>query len=120
MDDALKALAISAVFGLMTGGGALAAGKIIVTPLVELSVGKSVIIHGARSNTCGSPPPAWTDLEASLPSSSLGAFSDGGVGTRLSARCNGPTPARAIKFTAKTKGSEKVYLEGDRITITVK
>lgn len=120
MDNALKVLAISAVFGLVTSGATLAAGKIIVMPLVEVSVGKSVIIHGARSNACGAPPPAWADIKAMLPSSSLGTFSDGGVGTRLSKKCNGPTPARAIKFTAKTKGSEKIYLQGDRITITVK
>lgn len=120
MDNTLKALAISAIFGLAAAGGAMAAGKIVVKPVVELSVGKSVIIHGARSSACGAAPPAWADLKASLPSSSLGTFSDGGIGTRLSKQCNGPTPARAIKFTAKTKGSEKVYLQGDRITITVK
>ncbi len=120
MHNALKALAISAVLGLMTGGGALAAGKIIVKPLVELSVGKSVVIHGARSNTCGAPPPAWADIKASLPNTSLGAFSDGGVGTRLSKQCNGPTPARAITFTAKSKGTDNISLFGDRISITVK
>jgi hypothetical protein len=49
----------------------------------------------------------------------LGTFSDGGVGERYSRRCNGTTPARAVRFTATTPGQEQIEMFGDTIDITV-
>ena len=87
-------------------------------PDVRLSVGQSTVIHGARGQ-CGQPPPDWDHVVRELPSSTTGSFSDGGIGTRQSRSCGGPTPARAVNFTAESAGSEQIELFGDPINITV-
>lgn len=85
---------------------------------VELTVGQSTIIHGMRGK-CGKAAPNWDRVAKRLPLITTGSFSDGGLGTRYSNRCNGETPARAIKFTAEKVGSEQITLYGDPINITV-
>jgi len=85
---------------------------------VTLSVGQSAIIHGARGE-CGEAPPTWSRVAERLPIVGLGTFSDGGEGTRHSRSCGGPTPARAVRFTATTPGHEQIELFRDPIDITV-
>jgi CubicO group peptidase (beta-lactamase class C family) len=86
---------------------------------VTLSVGQSTVIHGARG-ACGEAPPDWEEVIRGLPLSLIGSYSDGGLGVRRSRSCGGPTPARAVKFTAEKAGSEQIVLYGDPINITVK
>ncbi len=86
---------------------------------VTLSVGQSTVIHGARGE-CGEAPPDWEEVVRGLPLSLTGSYSDGGLGVRWSRSCGGPTPARAVKFTAEKAGSEQIVLYGDPINITVK
>ena len=85
---------------------------------VNLIIGQSAIIHGARGE-CGRPQPDWDLVFPRLPHSLTGSFSDGGTGTRQSRSCGGPTPARAVRFTAERAGSEQIELFGDTINITV-
>jgi hypothetical protein len=87
---------------------------------VSLRVGQSTIIHGVRGRACGSPAPSWAETMATLPGSQIGAFSDGGIGTRTSRVCGGTVPARAIRFKATRKGSEVVTVQGDPVSITVR
>jgi hypothetical protein len=86
---------------------------------VALKVGQSTIIHGARGNACGAPAPSWAEVAPTLPASSIGTVSDGGVGTRGSRSCGGNVPARAIRYKAIKKGAEVVTIQGDPISITV-
>ncbi|SDE94579.1 hypothetical protein [Rhodospira trueperi] len=109
------------VFGCLLGGAIFStamAQNIPYRETVTLSVGQSAIIHGARGQ-CGEAPPDWSAVAARLPMVSVGTFSDGGVGERRSRRCNGPTPARAVRFTATTPGQEQIELFGDTVDITV-
>lgn len=86
---------------------------------VNIGVGQSITIHGARGN-CGEAPPNWSRVKAQLPKISVASYADGGVGTRVSNKCGGPTPARAIIVIGKKAGTESIVLYGDPITITVK
>jgi hypothetical protein len=83
-----------------------------------LKVGQTVVVKGVRSQTCGQTPPPFTAGEA--PTSTLGSFSGGRVGTMNSRACGGATPAREVRFTAKKAGSETVTVFGDSVTITVR
>lgn len=83
-----------------------------------LKVGQSTVIHGARGR-CGEQPPPWETAFHRLPPLSIGIWSDGGVGYRISNSCGGPTPARAIVFTATVAGDEQFYLYEDPVTIRV-
>ncbi|HEV7247590.1 MAG TPA: hypothetical protein VGN93_11445 [Shinella sp.] len=87
-------------------------------PEVRLVVGQSRIIHGERGD-CGRLPREWRDVWGNLPSSRIGEFSDAGVVRRYSMFCKGVTPARGIRFTAKTPGTEEMYVTGDYMKITV-
>lgn len=86
---------------------------------VSLEVGQSALIHGARGE-CGQNAPGWEKVAPSLPTLSTGKFSDGGLGTRNSRKCGGPTPARAVRFTATTPGTEQIQLYGNPIRIEVR
>lgn len=87
-------------------------------PTVTLAVGQSRIIHGERGD-CGKLPRAWDKVEASLPATRTGNFSDGGLVRRNSNFCQGLTPARGILFTATTPGTEEFDIQGDFIKMTV-
>jgi hypothetical protein len=109
------------VFGSVAGVAACSAAMAENIPYresVTLSVGQSTIVHGARGQ-CGEAPPDWSAVAGRLPMVGLGTFSDGGVGERYSRRCNGTTPARAVRFTATTPGQEQIEMFGDTIDITV-
>ena len=86
---------------------------------VFLEVGQSALIHAARGE-CGQQAPDWGKVAPLLPKSSTGKFSDGGLSTRKSQQCDGITPARVIRFTATTLGSEQIELEGDTIYVEVR
>ena len=106
------------LIGLMTVP--VAAQNIPTNLNVTLRVGQSTIIHGVRGRACGAPAPSWGEAAATLPSSQIGTFSDGGIGTRSSRVCGGSVPARAIRFKATKKGSEVVNVQGDPVAITVR
>ncbi|MBN16403.1 MAG: hypothetical protein CMJ15_14510 [Pelagibacterium sp.] len=86
--------------------------------LVTLGVGDSEIIHGRRG-ACGEMPPAWEVTRKDLPDIDIGSWSDGGIGLRNSRSCGGPTPARALMFTATAPGRTDFDLYSDPITIRV-
>ncbi|MBX3547430.1 hypothetical protein [Chelatococcus sp.] len=86
---------------------------------IALKIGQSVIVHGIRGRTCSDGAPSWSQAKAELPSSSLGSFSDGGVGTRNSRACGGMVPARAVRFKAIRKGSEVLNIQQDPISVTI-
>ena len=90
------------------------------SPNVTLKVGQTTVIHGIRGGSgCSDPAPDWATASATLPASTLGTFSDGGVGTRGSRSCGAVVPARAVRFKATKKGSEALNIQGDAITVTV-
>jgi hypothetical protein len=104
------------------GGGATAQlSPIEYSRTITLNVGESAIIHAYRAQCGSASAPSWDYTVGSgyLTPSSLGTYSDGGVGTRHSRSCGGATPARAIKFTAVTPGSETFEMFGDQVSITV-
>jgi hypothetical protein len=84
-----------------------------------LKVGQTVVLKGVRAPTCGQTPPAFAAMPGQ-PVSTLGTFSGGRIGTMNSRSCNGSTPAREVRFTAKKAGSETVSVFGDNVNITVR
>jgi hypothetical protein len=78
-------------------------------------VGQTVIIKGVRGSECGQAAGAINNM----PRSTLGTFSSGSAGTVVSRSCNGLTPARELRFTAKKPGTETITALGDSVTITV-
>ena len=91
---------------------------VVYNPDVTFTRGETKVIHAERGD-CGKLPRDWIDVEASLPSTSLGTFSDGGLARRNSKFCKGYTPARAILFTAHRAGVEQLKVEGEFIKVTV-
>lgn len=87
---------------------------------VTLKVGQSTLVKGIRHRDCGKPARAFSHYRPQLPRTSLGTFSDGGVGTTRSDRCGGVVPARGVLFTAKQRGTERLNIMGDPVTITVR
>lgn len=87
---------------------------------LSLKVGESAIIYGVRGWQCGQSAPSWEEIAKQLPTVSTGRFSDGGLGTRQSRGCGGPTPARAIQYTATATGNEQLILFTDPVNIEVK
>lgn len=85
---------------------------------VTLKVGQSAVIHGARG-ACGEQPPPWNAARWELPPLYIGAWSDGGVGYRISRACDGPTPVRGIVFTAINPGKESIVIFNDPVVISV-
>lgn len=88
---------------------------------ITLKVGESANIHGMRARCGETRPPSWRRFRDSRHyfESSLGTFSDGGIGWRESVRCHGRVPARLIRFTATTPGSRTMWLFGNPIRIRV-
>lgn len=93
--------------------------QIYYREIANLRVGESIVLHGKRGPTCGEQPPEWPDVLKYLPEPNTGVWSDGGVGFRVSRACGGPTPARAVVFTATQTGVDSFRLYDDPISITV-
>ncbi|UYN95650.1 MAG: hypothetical protein KIT25_01495 [Enhydrobacter sp.] len=87
-------------------------------PSVVAKVGEAIVVHGKRGR-CGEPPPSWEEVAGELPTLSIGAWSDGGVGHRYSDACGGDTPVRAVVFTATRAGQQRLRLFGDPVDIRV-
>lgn len=85
---------------------------------VKMVVGETRLIHGDRGD-CGGEPPDWYYILPRVPASALGIFSDGGVARKMDNGCNAVIRARAVRFTAKTAGSEEIELLGDYMKIVV-
>lgn len=109
---------LSLIVLLAAAPGALAA-EIPYNAKPSIKVGQTIVLKGVRSD-CGAAARSFKQIAGYLPSSKLGTFSDGGVGTVQSRSCGGPTPARAVRFTATAKGRESFTIAGDDFTITVK
>ncbi|WP_143596396.1 hypothetical protein [Tistlia consotensis] len=86
---------------------------------VRLRPGQSAVVHGKRGARCGAPPPSWDEVLPELPAVASGEWADGGVGYRVSRACQGPTPARAVVFSAHRQGTEMFILYDDPVTIVV-
>ncbi|MCZ6856006.1 MAG: ankyrin repeat domain-containing protein, partial [Gammaproteobacteria bacterium] len=85
--------------------------------------GKPTIIYGQRAK-CGKPAPKFTSfIGRSLSKKpSHGELSGGGRGKRISRRCSGLTPVRAILYTSESGfiGTDTVeFWDNELITITV-
>ncbi|MAL77335.1 MAG: hypothetical protein CMM62_20425 [Rhodospirillaceae bacterium] len=93
--------------------------QIYYREIANLRVGESIVLHGKRGPSCGEQPLEWPDVLKYLPELNTGVWSDGGVGFRVSRACGGPTPARAVVFTATRTGMDRFMLYDDPITITV-
>ncbi len=91
---------------------------VVYQPELQMTVGESRIIHGERGD-CGKMPREWSDVWNGLSPSALGTYSDGGLVRRNSKYCKGITPARGIRFTATTPGTETLHVSGDMIKLTV-
>jgi hypothetical protein len=112
----LYMLATATVFFLVSNNGY--AGDIPYNPKVTLKIGQAVILKGVRSR-CGKPADSWSNIARRLPKSKTGEFSNGGTGTVMSDKCGGPTPGRAVKFTATSKGKERLRIYDDNFSVTV-
>ena len=86
---------------------------------VTLNVGESIVLKGVRGNDCETAP-SWGHIAGGMPRSRLGRLSNGGKGFVNSNACGKRVPARAVKFTAQRKGSERIVVYEDSISITVK
>jgi len=92
---------------------------------VSVSVGQSAPIYAKRANDCGAPAPSFAEIQARLPKTALGTFSDAGIVQRMSGSC---TPdkravwveARGIAFTATKPGSEILRFFGDSVSLIVR
>jgi hypothetical protein len=114
-------LAVASVVGMLFAFPAVSLAKDMpYRSSVTVKVGQTVLLKGIRHKDCGKPARAFSYYKPQLPKSSLGTFSDGGVGTTRSDRCGGVVPARGVRFTAKKPGKERLRVMGDPITITVK
>ncbi|MEM8658833.1 MAG: hypothetical protein AAGF22_12135 [Pseudomonadota bacterium] len=84
---------------------------------VEISVGQSMIVNGARGD-CGARP-ANLDLNRTR-DTKTGTLSLGKWGVKRSRTCGGWTPAIEVIFTAKRNGRETIEVNGDKINVHVK
>ena len=108
------------ILGMSSGPAALAEEVAFnYRPSVAIKPGKELLLKGVRGKKCTDPAPEWEEVEAKLPTSLTGTFSDGGLGIVRSRKCGKAVPARGIKFTATTKGREKLTLFRDRVAVTV-
>ena len=97
------------------------AGDIPYRSKVELKVGQSVILKGVRARDCdASRASSFSHISGKLPNLKIGRLSNGGTGTVDSNSCGKTVPARAIKFTATKKGTQRFTIYGDRFKVTVK
>ncbi len=115
--NGLKALAIAAM-AVMVAAPMAYAKDMPYKRTLNLKVGQSALVMGIRTNPCGAAARPFSALK--IPASSLGSFSDGGVGTTRSNRCKRVVPARGVVFTAKKPGKERLTISGDPVSITVR
>jgi hypothetical protein len=110
-----------AIFLGMSSGPAALAEEAAFTyrPSIAVKPGKELLVKGVRGKNCKDPAPEWDEVAAKLPVSVTGTFSDGGIGTVRSRKCGKVVPARGIKFTATTKGRERLTVFRDRVAVTV-
>ena len=85
---------------------------------IVLSVGQSAVIKGVRHRDCDSK--RAPSFFGKLPKTSLGKFKRGKKGTVDSVSCGKVIPARELIFVARKRGTEKLIVKGDPVTITVK
>lgn len=102
-----------------------AAGDFAYHRSVSLKVGQSIVLKGVRNHNCGTRPPGWASIQRQLPKSKLGSFSDGGTGTVQSNFCRERhdikrVAARGVRFTARTRGQERLTILRDPVSITVR
>lgn len=90
------------------------------SPTVTLKIGQSGILHGARSSGCGGAAPDWATTRTWLPATELGTFADAGIRSRYSDSCKAEVKVRAVRFTARKAGVERLRLFGDSIELTVR
>ena len=95
------------------------AGDIPYNSNVNLKVGQSVVLKGVRAKCDGTKAPSFASLKK-LPKPKTGVLSDGGAGTVDSKRCKGRVPGRAVIFTAKKAGSERLIIYKDEVIIKVR
>ena len=114
----MKIFALVMALGLGLASSAYAA-DIPYRKTVTLNVGQSIILKGVRAECNDTRAPSFASLNR-LPKPKTGVLSDGGAGTLNSNHCKKNVPARAIKFTAKTKGTETIEIYNDKVSITVK
>jgi hypothetical protein len=92
---------------------------------VSVAVGQSAPIYAKRANDCGAPPQSFAEIQARLPKTALGTFSDAGVVQRMSAACTPDKRAvwvetRGIAVTGVKPGSEILRFFGDTVSLTVR
>lgn len=85
---------------------------------VRLPLDSSRIIHGS-SGGCEGPLPTWQEINDTLPKTSLGTFTDGGLARKVVRRCGRELPVRAVLFTGLRTGIEEVVVLEDFIKIEV-
>jgi hypothetical protein len=94
-----------------------------------LTVGQTATVYAVRAKSCDQGAPAFDDVKRRLPKTTLGTFSDGGTVQRTSMACTSLVgsnhkdawvPARAITFTATSRGTETLKFFTDPIVLTVK
>lgn len=85
---------------------------------VRVPVGSSVLIHG-RLADCDGSPERWDDFADEIPSTPVGAFSDGGLARKVMRKCTSEKIVRGIRFTGAEPGTDSVRLFGDYIRIDV-
>ncbi|MEW9612382.1 hypothetical protein AB3G45_00610 [Shinella sp. S4-D37] len=83
-----------------------------------LSVGTEKLIHGVAEG-CDGPPSDWADMAAYLSESATGAFSDGGLATKMMNGCGKEMVVRAVKFIAIRPGVEELEVLGAYFKIEV-
>lgn len=101
------------------GSGNASTNKIPFQPDLVLEIGESATLHGYRSK-CGRGVPSVQETESLLPRDlKHGVLSAGEAGVRYSRTCQDFTPARAVRYQAKSKGIDRFRLFGDEMTVTV-
>jgi hypothetical protein len=103
---------------LSVSSGAVHADNIPYYNKVTLNVGQSAVLKGVRHKNCDSKRAPGSF--GKLPKTKLGKFKRGKKGTINSVSCGKEVPARELIFVARKRGTEKLIVKGDPITITVK
>jgi hypothetical protein len=78
-----------------------------------------------KGNCSQQQAPSWAAVRGGLPASRTGAFSDGGAGTVQSSYCKkrfnlDRVAARGVRFTARNRGTERLTIFKDPVSITVR
>lgn len=85
---------------------------------VRVPLGATVLIHG-HPGKCDGQPPEWDEFAGEIPTTQLGAFSDGGLARKVVRRCTSERVVRGIRFTGTNVGTDGIRLFGDYIRINV-